>query len=148
MPVKTVRDATLSEYLAEVLKNSAYEPGDKLDVVVAEAPDLPGCLTQGNSFEEARQNLIDAIEVWLMSGLRSGGRPAGRQRSETGDHGCPQEEAAACLTSPRCRDGNSCGNSRPWALRDRFPEASTNGCGATICGSPFPIPMQETSTPD
>ena len=47
----------------------------QLDVIVAEAPDLPGCVTQAASFEEARENLVDAIEVWLMSGLRSGEDP-------------------------------------------------------------------------
>ena len=75
MPSKIPRDATLAEYLSEVLRNAAYEPGEQLNVIVAEAPDLPGCLTQGNSFEEARENLIDAIEVWIMSGLRSGEDP-------------------------------------------------------------------------
>ena len=49
-----------------------YENGEQLDVVVAAVPDLPGCLTQGAAFEEARENLVDAVEVWLMSGLRSG----------------------------------------------------------------------------
>ena len=33
---------------------------------------LPGCMTQGNNFEEARENLIDAIELWLTVGLREG----------------------------------------------------------------------------
>jgi predicted RNase H-like HicB family nuclease len=37
--------------------------------------DLPGCLTQGAAFEEARENLVDAVEVWLMSRLRSGEDP-------------------------------------------------------------------------
>lgn len=69
------REASLSDYIAEVLKNAVYEKGEQADVVVAEAPDLPGCMTQANSFEEARQNLVDAIEVWLMSGLRSGEDP-------------------------------------------------------------------------
>ncbi len=29
-------------------------------------------MTQGNNFEEARENLIDAIELWLTVGLREG----------------------------------------------------------------------------
>jgi len=33
---------------------------------------LPGCMTQGDNFEEARDNLIDAIELWLTVGLREG----------------------------------------------------------------------------
>src|SRR3954447_26119222 len=64
--------ASLADYIAEILKNAVYEKGEQLDVIVAEAPDLPGCLTQGATVEEARENLVDAIEVWLMSGLRSG----------------------------------------------------------------------------
>jgi predicted RNase H-like HicB family nuclease len=42
--------------------------------VVAEVPQLPGCFTQGDSFEEARENLIDAIEVWVVATLRQGGK--------------------------------------------------------------------------
>ncbi|MCE9534334.1 MAG: type II toxin-antitoxin system HicB family antitoxin [Planctomycetes bacterium] len=61
--------------MAEILKNAVYEKGEQLDVIVADAPDLPGCLTQAATFEEARENLVDAIEVWLMSGLRSGEDP-------------------------------------------------------------------------
>src|SRR4051794_26417498 len=75
MPKKSPRRATLSEYVAEVLKNAVYEKGEQLDVIVAEAPDLPGCVTQAATLEEARKNLVDAIEVWLMSGLRSGEDP-------------------------------------------------------------------------
>ena len=69
---KSPRSVTFREYVAEALKNAIYEKGKVLDVVVAEAPDLPGCFTQGTSFEEARENLIDAIEVWIMAGLQSG----------------------------------------------------------------------------
>ncbi len=75
MPRKSPRRVRLGEYMAEVLKNAVYEKGEQLDVIVAEAPDLPGCLTQGTSFEEARENLVDAAEVWLLSGLRSGEDP-------------------------------------------------------------------------
>src|SRR5271166_6162817 len=75
MPRKAPRRVGLAEYIREVLKNAVYEKGEMLDVIVAEAPDLPGCLTQGATLEEARENLVDAIEVWLMSGLRSGEDP-------------------------------------------------------------------------
>jgi predicted RNase H-like HicB family nuclease len=75
MSKKSIRQDSLSQYIAEVLKNAIYEKGEQLDVIVAEAPDLPGCLTQGATIEEARENLVDAIEVWLMSGLRSGEDP-------------------------------------------------------------------------
>lgn len=72
MAKRTLRSVTLREYVAQVLKNAIYEKGETLDVVIAEAPDLPGCFTQGDSFEEARENLIDAVEVWIMAGLQSG----------------------------------------------------------------------------
>jgi len=72
---KPSRLANLADYIAEVLKNAAYEKGEQLEVIVAEAPDLPGCMTQGATFEEARENLMDAIEVWLLSGLRGGEDP-------------------------------------------------------------------------
>lgn len=75
MRKKSPRPVSLSEYVAEVLKNAIYEKGEKLDVIVAESPDLPGCLTQAASVEEARENLVDAIEVWIMSGLRDGQDP-------------------------------------------------------------------------
>src|SRR5215472_11243170 len=75
MRKKSPRRVSLPDYLAEVLKNALYEKGEQSDVIVAESPDLPGCLTQGATFEEARENLVDAIEVWLMSGLRSGEDP-------------------------------------------------------------------------
>ena len=31
----------------------------------AEVPALPGCLTQGETQEEIRENLLEAIEVWF-----------------------------------------------------------------------------------
>ena len=75
MDKKSLRRGSLPDYIAEVLKNAVYEKGERLDVIVAEAPDLPGCMTQGATLEEARESLVDAIEVWLMSGLRSGEDP-------------------------------------------------------------------------
>src|SRR5712692_6795545 len=72
MAKKIQRAVALREYVSEVLKNAIYEKGETLDVVIAEAPDLPGCITQGASLEEARENLIDAIEVWIMAVLQNG----------------------------------------------------------------------------
>jgi len=34
----------------------------------AEVPSLPGCVTQGESQEEIRANLQEAIELWLEAG--------------------------------------------------------------------------------
>src|SRR6059058_279544 len=75
MRKKSPRRVGLAAYTSEILKNAVYDKGEQLDVIVAEAPDLPGCMTQGATFEEARENLVDAIEVWLMSGLRNGEDP-------------------------------------------------------------------------
>lgn len=72
MKKKAYRQVTLREYVAAVLKHAQYERGEVLDVVVGEVLVLPGCFTQGDSFEEAREHLIDAIEVWIMAGLQSG----------------------------------------------------------------------------
>ncbi|MEZ8222027.1 HicB_like antitoxin of toxin-antitoxin system [Candidatus Fervidibacteria bacterium JGI MDM2 JNZ-1-D12] len=66
------RLVTLREYVQEALKNAVYEKGEVLDVVVAEVPDLPGCFAQGRNFEEAREDLIDAIELWVLSALIDG----------------------------------------------------------------------------
>ena len=56
----------------EALKNATYEKGESSNVIVAVAPDLPGCFTQGQNFEDARENLIDAIELWVTVGLKKG----------------------------------------------------------------------------
>ena len=34
----------------------------------AEVPALPGCLTQGETREEIRENLLEAVEVWFEAG--------------------------------------------------------------------------------
>ena len=67
-----MKTVSFREYVVEVLKNAIYEKGESSDVIIAEAPDLPGCFTQGKNFEEARQNLIDAIELWVTVGLKKG----------------------------------------------------------------------------
>ena len=67
-----MKTVTFREYIKEILKNAIYEKGESSNVIIAEAPDLPGCFTQGRNFEEARENLIDAIELWVTVGLRKG----------------------------------------------------------------------------
>lgn len=73
--MKKIKQVSLSEYIAEALRNAAYEKDNSLGnipCIVAEAPDLPGCYTQAENFEEARHNLIDAIELWITVALRNG----------------------------------------------------------------------------
>ncbi len=67
-----MKTVTLREYIAEILSTAIYEKGENFDVIIAEAPALPGCFTQGKNFEEARENLIDAIELWITVGLKKG----------------------------------------------------------------------------
>ena len=38
---------------------------DETGYYVAEVPALPGCLSQGKTFDEARRNIKEAIEGWL-----------------------------------------------------------------------------------
>ena len=35
----------------------------------AEVPALPGCATQGETMEELRANLREAVELWLEAGV-------------------------------------------------------------------------------
>jgi predicted RNase H-like HicB family nuclease len=35
------------------------------DVFVAYCPELPGCVTYGKTEEEARKNIVEAIELYL-----------------------------------------------------------------------------------
>ncbi|SEA30372.1 HicB_like antitoxin of toxin-antitoxin system [Lachnospiraceae bacterium NK3A20] len=39
---------------------------------VARYPDLPGCITVGNSIEDAVANAADAKREWLIAALESG----------------------------------------------------------------------------
>ncbi|MBM4045863.1 MAG: type II toxin-antitoxin system HicB family antitoxin [Planctomycetes bacterium] len=70
-----VRRVSLREYVAQALRCAVYEYDRSLPdgpCVVAEVPQLRGCFTQGDNLEEARENLIDAIEVWVVATLRQG----------------------------------------------------------------------------
>jgi len=35
-------------------------------------PDLPGCVSQGETLDECRQNIADAIEGWLLTAQDQG----------------------------------------------------------------------------
>jgi predicted RNase H-like HicB family nuclease len=43
----------------------------------AYVPDLPGCVSTGRTIEEARRNILEAIELHL-EGMRDDGQPAPR----------------------------------------------------------------------
>ena len=46
--------------------------GDDVDGYLAEAPELPGCVTAGETPAEANEMLQDAIEGWIESALLAG----------------------------------------------------------------------------
>lgn len=67
-----MKKVSFQDFVREVLKGAVYKRGKDVECIVAIAPDLPGCITQGDNFEEARENLIDAVELWITSALRDG----------------------------------------------------------------------------
>lgn len=46
--------------------------GDDVDGYLAEAPELPGCVTAGETVEEALAMLRDAIEGWIECAIIAG----------------------------------------------------------------------------
>ncbi len=46
--------------------------GDDVEGYLAEAPELPGCVTAGESVEEAERMLRDAMEGWVECVLVAG----------------------------------------------------------------------------
>ena len=67
-----MKELSFQNYVKEILKRAEYKKGKDADCVIAIASDLPGCFTQGDNYEDARENLIDAIELWITSSLRDG----------------------------------------------------------------------------
>ncbi len=60
----------LEEYLKLKYKASVYQDED--DDYVVEVYDLPGCVTHGETVEEAFENLEEAKRVWMESRLAAG----------------------------------------------------------------------------
>ena len=69
MPI--VRMLSISRYVQTALTQAVYEP-DEHGVIVARVPGMPGFFSQGETFEEARENLRDAIEGNLTMALQMG----------------------------------------------------------------------------
>lgn len=42
------------------------------DIFVVRVPELPGCVTHGETYEEAVEQGKDAIESWLMAAIADG----------------------------------------------------------------------------
>jgi predicted RNase H-like HicB family nuclease len=60
------------EYVREILNTVTYRPCEDGPGFVAVAEALPGCMTQGGTFEDTRELLNDAIETWLLSVIKDG----------------------------------------------------------------------------
>jgi predicted RNase H-like HicB family nuclease len=60
------------EYVREILNTVTYRPCEDGPGFVAVAEALPGCMTQGSTFEDTRDLFIDAVEMWLLSALKDG----------------------------------------------------------------------------
>ncbi|KKQ18319.1 MAG: hypothetical protein US31_C0006G0050 [Berkelbacteria bacterium GW2011_GWA1_36_9] len=68
------------QYLAKVLKYTAiFEPAEEGGFVVT-IPALPGCVTQGETFEEAVVMAKDAVKCYLGS-LKKHGEPIPEESS-------------------------------------------------------------------
>ncbi len=41
----------------------------------AEIPELPGCMSQGETLDELQANIVEAAEAWLMAHFEDEGEP-------------------------------------------------------------------------
>ena len=66
-----VRLLPLARYVQAALAHAEYER-DEDGVVIAQVPDASGYFAQGDTFEEARENLRDVIEGNVLLALQLG----------------------------------------------------------------------------
>jgi predicted RNase H-like HicB family nuclease len=66
------RAVSFRDYVREILNTAKYTPCEDAPGFVAVVDGLPGCMTQGDTFEDTRELLIDAIQTWLLSALKDG----------------------------------------------------------------------------
>ena len=69
--MQKVRMFSISQYVQAALQRAVYE-ADEHGVIVARVPGVQGFFSQGETFEEARENLRDAIEGNLILALQMG----------------------------------------------------------------------------
>ena len=62
---------TLEEYMAMSYRMEIVEDKDE-GGFVASFPDLPGCITCGETIESVAKNALDAKKAWIMAGLEDG----------------------------------------------------------------------------
>ncbi len=78
-PKKTVLDRYLTEKTVSLdVVYRRYEDGG----VVAECLDIPGCMSQGDTEEEAKANIINAIEACLSVMFEDRMRATSERRGE------------------------------------------------------------------
>ncbi|MGH2632281.1 MAG: type II toxin-antitoxin system HicB family antitoxin [Tepidiformaceae bacterium] len=68
---KAMTDAERERMVQEIVARPYRKVirGDDLDGYLAEAPELPGCVTAGETVVEALELLRDAMEGWVESAL-------------------------------------------------------------------------------
>ncbi len=59
------------KYIESILNQAVYEKDDNW-VIIAKVPWYAGYYAQGDTFEEARENLVDVIEIMLLDSIKSG----------------------------------------------------------------------------
>ncbi len=69
--MKKVKIFPFSQYVEAALKLAEYQR-DENGVVIAQVPNTSGFFTQGDTFEEARQNLRDVVEGNISLALQLG----------------------------------------------------------------------------
>ena len=62
---------TLNEYMSMSYKMEIIEDQDEGGFVIS-YPDLPGCITCGETIESAKQNAKDAKREWIRAALEEG----------------------------------------------------------------------------
>jgi len=74
MTENTLTDIALDERVGELLDRPYRKliRGDRVEGFLAEAPELPGCVTAGETQEEALTNLQEAMAIWLETALAEG----------------------------------------------------------------------------
>jgi antitoxin HicB len=70
--MKTERDISVASSNGRPYRFRVVIHRDEDDVYIAECPALPGCMTDGETFEEALEMIKDAIRVYIGSKIELG----------------------------------------------------------------------------
>ncbi|GBC84995.1 hypothetical protein HRbin11_01435 [bacterium HR11] len=66
------RSRVLLAYIQEALKRARYELIEDEEPYYGEIPELPGVWATGKTLEECRENLLQAVEDWLLFSIANG----------------------------------------------------------------------------